>query len=176
MIDQGITLNLLHIPALTSFNVSLSLAGFSIAIIAFADVSSRLMVGFSSNKINPKYLMSIAVLFLGIGSLSLSMIDKEIFGITINTNVLIVIFGLCWGGGFGASIPLRLSMIADFFGRKNYGTAVGMMSTIGGIFSAIAPILGGLIYDLFETYRVSFAVGSLLVFLAIPLILSLKNE
>ena len=90
--------------------------------------------------------------------------------------VLIVIFGLCWGGGFGASIPLRLSMIADFFGRKNYGTAVGMMSTIGGIFSAIAPILGGLIYDLFETYRVSFAVGSLLVFLAIPLILSLKNE
>ena len=176
-LTQGLfALNLLHIPALTSFNVSLSLAGFSIAIIAFADVSSRLMVGFSSNKINPKYLMSIAVLFLGIGSLSLSMIDKEIFGITINTNVLIVIFGLCWGGGFGASIPLRLSMIADFFGRKNYGTAVGMMSTIGGIFSAIAPILGGLIYDLFETYRVSFAVGSLLVFLAIPLILSLKNE
>ena len=42
--------------------------------------------------------------------------------------------------------------------------------------AAIAPILGGLIYDLFETYRVSFAVGCLLVFLAIPLILSLKNE
>ena len=35
---------------------------------------------------------------------------------------------------------------------------------------------GDKIYDLFETYRVSFAVGSLLVFLAIPLILSLKNE
>ena len=66
--------------------------------------------------------------------------------------------------------------LADFFGRKNYGTAIGMMSSIGGIFSAIAPILGGLVYDLFETYRISFAVGSILVFLAIPLILSIKTE
>ena len=176
-LTQGLfALGLLHIPALTSFNVSLSLAGFSIAIIAFADVSSRLMVGFSSNKINPKYLMSITFLFLGIGSLSLSIIEQEVFGIIINTNVLIIIFALCWGGGFGASIPLRLSMIADFFGRKNYGTAVGLMSTLGGIFSAIAPILGGLIYDLYETYRISFATGSLLVFIAIPIILSIKTE
>ena len=64
-LTQGLfALNLLHIPALTSFSVSLSLAGFSIAIIAFADVTSRLMIGFSSNKINPKYLMSIAFLLL----------------------------------------------------------------------------------------------------------------
>jgi MFS family permease len=67
-------------------------------------------------------------------------------------------------------------MIADFFGRKNYGTAVGLMSTLGGIFSAIAPVIGGLIYDLYETYRISFAVGSLLVFIAIPIILSIKTE
>ena len=64
----------------------------------------------------------------------------------------------------------------EFFGRKIYGTAIGMMSTIGGIFSAIAPIVGGLVYDLFETYRISFAVGSILVFIAIPLLLSIKNE
>ena len=51
-----------------------------------------------------------------------------------------------------------------------------MMSTIGGIFSAIAPIVGGLVYDLFETYRISFAVGSILVFIAIPVLLSIKNE
>ena len=120
--------------------------------------------------------MSIAFLLLGLGSLSLSIIEKEIFGIIINTNAIIIIFALCWGGGFGASIPLRLSMIADFFGRKNYGTAVGLMSTLGGIFSAIAPIIGGLIYDLYETYRISFAVGSLLVFIAIPIILSIKTE
>ena len=50
------------------------------------------------------------------------------------------------------------------------------MSTLGGIFSAIAPIIGGLIYDLYETYRISFAVGSLLVFIAIPIILSIKTE
>lgn len=104
------------------------------------------------------------------------MVNQEIFGFKINSYVLITIFALAWGGGFGASIPLRLSMVADFFGRKNYGTAIGMMSTIGGIFSAIAPIVGGLVYDLFETYRISFAVGSMLVFIAIPLLLSIKNE
>ena len=174
---QGLfALNLLHIPALTSFGVSLTLAGFSIAIIAFADVGSRLLIGFSSNNLNSKLLMSICFFILGIGSLSLSLIGQEFFGIRINNYLLIIIFGLSWGGGFGASIPLRLSMVADFFGRKNYGTAIGMMSTIGGIFSAIAPIIGGLVYDLFETYRISFAVGSILVFLAIPLLLSIKTE
>lgn len=174
---QGLfALNLLHIPALTSFDVSLTLAGFSIAIIAFADVGSRLLIGFSSNNLNPKILMSICFFILGIGSLSLSLVGQDVFGFKINNYVLITIFALSWGGGFGASIPLRLSMVADFFGRKNYGTAIGMMSTIGGIFSAIAPILGGLVYDLFETYRISFAVGSILVFLAIPLILSIKTE
>ena len=120
--------------------------------------------------------MSICFFILGIGSLCLSLVGQEVFGFKINNYVLITIFALSWGGGFGASIPLRLSMVADFFGRKNYGTAIGMMSTIGGIFSAIAPILGGLVYDLFETYRISFAVGSILVFLAIPLILSIKTE
>ena len=174
---QGLfALNLLHIPALTSFDVSLTLAGFSIAIIAFADVGSRLLIGFSSNNLNPKILMSVCFFFLGIGSLSLSLIGTEIFGFQINSYILIVIFALSWGGGFGASIPLRLSMVADFFGRKNYGTAIGMMSTIGGIFSAIAPILGGLVFDLFETYRISFAVGSILVFIAIPILLSIKND
>ena len=174
---QGLfALNLLHIPALTSFNVPLTFAGFSIAIIAFADVGSRLLIGFSSNDLNPKILMCICFFILGIGSLSLSLIDQEIFGFKINSYVLIIIFALSWGGGFGASIPLRLSMVADFFGRKNYGTAIGMMSTIGGIFSAIAPIVGGLVYDLFETYRISFAVGSILVFIAIPILLSIKNE
>ena len=174
---QGLfALNLLHIPALTSFNVPLTFAGFSIAIIAFADVGSRLLIGFSSNNLNPKILMCICFFILGIGSLSLSLVNQEIFGFKINSYVLITIFALSWGGGFGASIPLRLSMVADFFGRKNYGTAIGMMSTIGGIFSAIAPIVGGLVYDLFETYRISFAVGSILVFIAIPLLLSIKNE
>ena len=99
-LTQGLfALNLLHIPALTSFSVSLSLAGFSIAIIAFADVTSRLMIGFSSNKINPKYLMSIAFLLLGLGSLSLSIIEKEIFGIIINTTAIIIKNALCWGRG-----------------------------------------------------------------------------
>ena len=91
-------------------------------------------------------------------------------------NLGIVMFILFFGLGFGSSVPLRLTLAADYFGRKNYGTAIGMMSTIGGIFSAIAPIVGGLVYDLFETYRISFAVGSILVFIAIPLLLSIKNE
>ena len=172
---QGLSaLNLLHIPALTSLNVSLTIAGISIAILAAADMSGRLLIGFTSNKMNPKVLLAFSFFFLGLGSLSLSFIGVEIFGVTINKYLLIVMFGILWGGGFGVSIPLRLSMTADFFGRKNYGTAVGLLSTIGGILSAIAPIIGGLIYDLFETYRVTFMVGSLFVFIAIPIVLSIK--
>lgn len=169
-------LNLLHIPALTSFNVPLTIAGFSIAIIAAADVSSRLLVGFSSNKLNSKILMSIAFFMLAIGSLSLCLIDVPVMGMKLNTYLLIFIFAICWGGGFGASIPLRLSMLADYFGRKNYGTAVGMTSTIGGIASALSPIFGGLMYDIYENYRISFVAGSIFVFLSIPMILTIRPE
>ena len=84
-------------------------------------------------------------------------------------------FALCWGLGFGSSIPLRLAIIADYFGRKNFGTIIGLTSTITAISGAAGPILVGLTFDLTGNYRLPFFLLGISVLIAIPLIISLQN-
>ena len=77
--------------------------------------------------------------------------------------------------GFGASIPLRLAMLGDYFGRNNYATIIGLTSAITAVSGAAGPILAGLAFDLTGSYRLPFFLLSISVLIAIPLIISLQN-
>jgi MFS family permease len=66
-------------------------------------------------------------------------------------------------------------MMGDYFGRKNFGTIVGLTSTISAISGAIGPIFVGLSFDITGSYRFPFLFLGITVAIAIPLILSLQS-
>ena len=79
------------------------------------------------------------------------------------------IFGL----GFGAVIPLRPVLQAEYFGLKAFGTIQGVTLTVTTIFAVAGPVMAGLLYDASGTYRLAFMLLALGPMCAIPMALSI---
>jgi cyanate permease len=84
--------------------------------------------------------------------------------------LFVVFFGL----GFGSSIPLRLSILGDYFGRASYGSIVGLTSSVNALFGAAGPALVGLIRDVEGTYRLGFTALAVMLAVSIPLAMGLE--
>lgn len=65
-------------------------------------------------------------------------------------------FVVLFGAGFGAISPARVALIADVYGRANYGTIGGVLASFVLGARAIAPVGAGLAHDLFGTYLPTF--------------------
>src|SRR5262247_1113617 len=72
---------------------------------------------------------------------------------------LAVIFGMAYGG----VMPLYAVLAREYFGQHIMGTVFGAATMTSAIGMAIGPLLGGFVYDSFDTYSWlfigSFAVG-----------------
>ena len=79
------------------------------------------------------------------------------------------------GIGFGASIPVRFAMLADFFGRRHFGTIMGVMMTFSTVFGVVGPIFVGWMVDVRGSYREPYVILTLALLASIPLILTLKS-
>ena len=73
-------------------------------------------------------------------------------------NIGIVMFILFFGLGFGSSVPLRLTLAADYFGRKNYGSMIGILNTVGAVFGTLSPLLVGLTKDITGEYKYAYYI------------------
>jgi MFS family permease len=79
-----------------------------------------------------------------------------------------------WGIGFGGSIPVRFAMLADYFGRRHFGSIMGIMMTVGTVFGVVGPIFVGWMVDVRGNYRDPYLILCLTILAAIPLVLGLR--
>ena len=80
----------------------------------------------------------------------------------------LIFFMVFWGLGFGLSVPTRLAMTGDYFGRTNYGTILSLIMTVGSIFGVISPVAVGWGYDVLGNYRQPFLILALISSISIP--------
>ncbi|MFW6175054.1 MAG: MFS transporter, partial [Chloroflexota bacterium] len=121
-----------------------------------------------------RVLMALAFLLQIIGGLSLIAANFEVMGFNIGPWSLPV-FAIAFGLGFGGSIPVRLSMIADYFGRRSYGSMLGLVSTVNQGLAAISPVAVGAAFDITGTYRLPMLVLAAILCLSIPMMLLLEE-
>ncbi len=167
--------NLLHVDALTDFGVSGILAAFAVGAVAGGDLLGRVGIGVVGDRLNKRYLMAGAFAVQTLGVVGLALVNAEVFGISLGLFPLPV-FVACFGLGFGASIPLRLAILADYFGRRSYGSIVGITSTVSAGFAAAGPLFAGVMFDLTGTYRVAFLVLGALLATAVPMTVLLESQ
>jgi cyanate permease len=65
-------------------------------------------------------------------------------------------------------------MLGDYFGRRSFGSIVGVTSTVSAGFAAVGPVLVGLSFDVLDTYRPGFLVLAAILVLAMPLTFTLE--
>ena len=164
--------NLFHLPALLEYNIDLWLASIAAGAVAFGDVLGRITVGAIGDRYRVKFLLAFALSIQTVGVASLVLTKSDILGIDWGL-IPLPFFVFCSGFGFGSSIPLRLSILAEYFGRRSYGTLVGVTSSISSVWVTCGLLFVGFMLDLTGSYRPGYAILTFLLLPAIPLTLTL---
>ena len=155
-----------QIPAITSFGFSRETAGVVMLAVSLMSLVGRVVSGFVGDRVDKRKVIAAAFAFQLVGTL--------IFANTSST-LHLVGFAVCWGIGFGASIPVRYALLADYFGRRHFGSVMGIMMTVSAVFGITGPVFVGWMYDVRGNYRDPYIVMALTVLIAIPLILSVTR-
>ena len=159
-----------QIPAITSFGFSRETAGLVMLAVSITSLIGRLGSGWVGDALDKRKVIAVSFAFQFIGTV--------IFANT-STPLHLVGFICFWGLGFGASIPARFALLADYFGTANIGKIQGVLFSVFTASMTVGPILSGLVHDEIGTYRpvlAGYAGASLLAVLAVSLVRKPQRE
>ncbi len=167
--------NITHIDALDEAGISAQLAAFAFGAVAIGDLAGRLLVAAWGDRLNKRMFLAAALGVEGIGILAIGLVNTDLFGVSLGASP-IPIYTICFGLGFGASVPIRLALLADYFGRESYGNVLGLVSSINAVFGAFGAAFAGFMFDLTDTYRIAFTVMAVLLLISVPMTLSIESQ
>jgi OFA family oxalate/formate antiporter-like MFS transporter len=155
-----------QVPFLTeSAGVSDGFAAASITLMTGISIPGRLLFGGAADRYPRTMVVAIALACTGTGLMLLATVSEP-WQIAYSLPLFSI--------GFGAAVPLRSVLQAEYFGLKAFGAIQGMILTVTTLFAFIGPVLAGLLYDHSASYRLAFVILACGPLLAIPLVLSLK--
>lgn len=135
------------IPYLTDHGYSPGFAASAAGLIGILALPGRLLFTPLGGRVPRRFVAGgiFAVQALGIVVLVLT-------GTTAGVVAFVILFGI----GFGAITPARAALVAELYGRANYGTISGTLALFVTGARALAPVSAGLLYGLFGRYEPVF--------------------
>ncbi len=167
-ITQGVSGSVvLHsIPHLTDVGIPMVIAATATGSIGVASILGRLSFGWLGDRFSKKHLLAFAFALEAVGVLIFSNVDS-----TWHLIPFLVVFCL----GYGGVQPLILAILADFFGRQNYGTIFGLQQFFRAFPQMGLPILTGWIFDVSGSYQIAFSLFIVLLASAAGLMLFTRS-
>jgi len=162
---SGATLHavMVHVmPYLISVGFSRNTASLIATSLVILSTSGRFGMGWLTSRIDSRYLLAISLLIQAVGLFFLSRADDLLPAI---------LFAVFFGSGYGGVNTLRLTIQADYFGRRAFGSIQGVMITITIIGTMSLPLLTGFYYDLYGSYRLAWLAMVAMMLTGIPLAL-----
>jgi MFS family permease len=142
-------------------------AAAALGIVGFASSAGKVFFGWVCDRItDAKYAAALGFFLMAIGMGLLIRAD---------TAVVLYLFAVIFGFGYGSMAPLMPYLTADRFGREVLGSAYGMLIFfVAGFGGSIGPVIGGLIYDRTGSYANAWLLNLILLVAISVLILTLK--
>ena len=149
----------LTIRGYESFGISKEFSPIIMIVMNFASFLSAYPMGYLSDRMGRRRLLSATLLIMIAAKLLLSL--NSIYGFYVGI--------VLWGLQFGSSQSLFVSCITDVVPARLRGTAIGIFYFLTGIFYLISAVIAGKIWDLYGS-EVTFAVASGVTFVALLLL------
>jgi len=142
-------------------------AAAALGIVGFASSAGKFVFGWLCDRVaDAKYVAALGFFLMAIGMGVLIRAD---------TAVVLYLFAVIFGIGYGSMAPLMPYLTADRFGRQVLGSAYGMLIFfVAGFGGSIGPVIGGLIYDRTGSYVNAWLLNLILLMAISLLILNLK--
>jgi len=152
-------------PHLISAGFTREKASLAAALIVFVSIVGRFGMGWLSTWVDSRKLLALGFVLQGLGLMFLAGAKNVLW---------IVIFIATFGPGYGGVITLRLTMQAQYFGRQAFGIIQGSFMAVMMVGTISSPLLAGMCYDHFGSYRLAWLVIAAFNAAVIPLILKIK--
>lgn len=163
-VDQALLVSLISYG--TDRGFSLQSATLVVSLISGMAIAGKLAIGTLADRIDPRWLF-IGIVVLTAGFLLLLTLNPQ-YPVLIGTAV---IFGI----GFGGTMPLWATFIANRFGTASFGTVMGLMVPLQMPLNIIALRYVGQSYDRTGNYNTAFLVFIAVLLVAGLAILSLRR-
>lgn len=134
-------------------------------VIAF---TAQLTGGVVGDRVDKRFAVSVLVLIQAAGLAVLAVAGNY---------PMALLFALLWGIGFGGRTPMLHAMRGDYFGRKHFGTILGMSAFPMAMGMTFSPVVVGWIFDRQQTYEtVLFVLAGAAVLASVTVLLATKPE
>lgn len=156
---SGVTVSSLSVAHLSERGVAAGVAAGMLSLEGLMATVARLGGGVIGDRIDPKWLLAFAIGVLGVGSMALSVAD---------TYLLMVIYAVGTGIGFGLTALAVTILLLNYFGRQNNLEIFSTVCLVGAL-SALGPLIGGYMRDGLGSFAPTFqlfGVAAALVFVA----------
>jgi len=147
----------------TDLGITALTAAGMMSVMGFASTAGRLGIGTISDRIGTKKDASLCCILLG---LSFILLLTKI-------TALMWVAAALFGAGFGGSIPLIPTLMAERVELTQLSTATGVGTMGLNIGAAIGPWVGGFIFDVSGHYFWAFTLAAVVCILALITVLSL---
>lgn len=142
-------------------------AASSLGAIGIAGLCGRFFFGWFSDRIRSTRIaamLGILIMALGIYILLQS-----------NNARMLYLYALIFGFGYGSFAPLMPVLVSEQFGRRILGSAYGSMNFfVMGLGGGLGPIIGGVAFDRFGSYRFAWYFDIIILIGASLLMIALK--
>jgi sugar phosphate permease len=152
-------------PHLISVEFTREKASLAAALLVFVSIAGRFGMGWFSNRADSRRLLAISFLLQTLGLIFLTG-AKDIGWV--------VAFIAAFGPGYGGAITLRLTLQAHYFGRRAFGTIQGSFMALMMVGTISSPLLTGMCYDHFGSYRLAWFVLAAFNLAIVPLIVKIR--
>jgi MFS family permease len=139
-----------HVRYLVDLGVEKMWAASLFAIMGAISGGFRFFWGWLSDRIGREITYT-----LGGICFSLGILDLHLFQF-ISSPLLLYLFVLFFGAGWGSTAPMFMSIAADLYKGKNFGLIYGMLEGTIGIGGALGTWVAGYIFDQTQSYVWAF--------------------
>ena len=151
-----VTLSVHLVPKLTDSGISLITANFVVTLYTFVAFISGFVAGYLADRTSKTLVLFVCMFLQALAMTILTVTDSL---------PMAMVFAVLWGAGFGGRVPLLTAIVGDFFGRKNFGSILGMNMVPSNIAMIFAPLFAGYMYDRTQSYLIPFATFTVMGFI-----------
>ena len=155
------------VPHVTDLGFSAVEAATVLSVAGGATIIGRLVLGLASDRLGKKRAVMLGAV-VHIIALLCVLWARELW--------MFYVFAFLFGLGWGGMGPATAALIGQTFGLGRLGAILGLLDTGFNIGAAIGPVVGGLIYDLRQSYFLSFLLGIGLMLATMMLVYFVRQE
>ncbi len=153
-----------HVRYLVDLEVEKMWAASLFAVMGAISGGFRFFWGWLSDRIGREITYTLGGICFSVGILGLLLFQYNL------SPLLLYLFVLFFGAGWGSTAPMFMSIAADLYKGKNFGLIYGMLEGTIGIGAALGTWVAGYIFDQTQSYSWAFFLAILFNLISVLLV------